>query len=98
MPKISTQAREYGHACEAADGGPFGRGVELGPLRPAHRGPQWDCESVLSKLTNTDNHPGRIAEPGKRRSAAVVLSGVVVDDVVGYDMVGYDVVGYDVVG
>lgn len=68
------QAREYGHACEASeDQDGAGRGVQVGPAAPAYRGPQWDCESVLSRLTNTDNHPGRIAEPSKRQ--AVVLSG-----------------------
>jgi hypothetical protein len=26
---------------------------------------RWDCESVLSKLSTADNHPGRISDPGK---------------------------------
>lgn len=28
---------------------------------------QWDCESVLTSLSNLDNHPGRILEPGALR-------------------------------
>ena len=27
----------------------------------------WDCESVLTTLSNLDNHPGRILEPSLRR-------------------------------
>ena len=28
---------------------------------------QWDCESVLTCMSNLDNHPGKIMEPGGRR-------------------------------
>jgi len=28
--------------------------------------PQWDCESIVSTYSNTDNHPALIVEPGNR--------------------------------
>lgn len=46
--------------------------VALYDERPRER---WDCESVLSKLTNTDNHPGRIGAPPKARSRATSHAG-----------------------
>eukprot|EP00899_Mesostigma_viride_P022528 jgi/Mesvir1/345/Mv22749-RA.1 len=30
-------------------------------------GDAWDCETIISTLSNLDNHPGRISEPSRRK-------------------------------
>jgi hypothetical protein len=39
----------------------------------------WDCESVVSTLSNLDNHPGKISAPGKPRPKAPSLGKVLED-------------------
>lgn len=39
----------------------------------------WDCETVVSTLSNLDNHPGKISAPSKPRSKAPSLGKVLED-------------------
>eukprot|EP00884_Botryococcus_braunii_P023517 jgi/Botrbrau1/984/Bobra.114_1s0024.1 len=65
-----TLAFAHAHICEeeeeASDG--WDSPVEENSRAWEQPHEKWDCESVLSKLSNLDNHPGRISDPGKRNS------------------------------
>ena len=36
---------------------------------------EWDCESVLSRVTNLDNHPGRLQEPRHAKPRGALTAG-----------------------
>ncbi|KAG0591113.1 hypothetical protein KC19_1G150700 [Ceratodon purpureus] len=47
----------------------------------------WDCETVVSTLSNLDNHPGKISAPGKARRKAPSLGKVLEDKEVSGGMI-----------
>lgn len=57
----------HGQGDEAEDDEDWDSVEEVG-WGAEQRRERWDCESVLSKLSNLDNHPGRIIDPGKRQA------------------------------
>ena len=69
---MPSQAKEMQQAAEKAElqGAPEAtQMVSLGPHRE-----RWDCESVLTLRSNLDNHPARIAEPGRSRKPRTGLT------------------------
>jgi len=42
----------------------------------AGQGEIWDCESIVSTYSNTENHPARIGMPPKRRGQGQGYSGM----------------------
>ncbi|KAK9801393.1 hypothetical protein WJX73_005942 [Symbiochloris irregularis] len=61
------KARESLRAAEERPEPPTDRGVQHWDDDAADGREHWDCESVLTTLSNLDNHPGRIMEPSRRR-------------------------------
>ena len=59
------QAKEALRKAEEAEVTGQRRDTELVIMPADHMRERWDCESVLSLRSNLDNHPGRIAEPGR---------------------------------
>ncbi|EER11934.1 conserved hypothetical protein [Perkinsus marinus ATCC 50983] len=44
----------------------------LVPVKERRKSDDWDCESVLSTLTNNTNHPGKINRPTRIRKPAMI--------------------------
>lgn len=58
---------DHGREEESEDDVDWGSGEHV-TWEAEQRRERWDCESVLSRLSNLDNHPGRISDPGKRQA------------------------------
>lgn len=62
VAQARARLRVYEEEEAERDGSDNDEGPMPYPEEPRER---WDCESVLTTLSNVDNHPGKISEPAR---------------------------------